>query len=448
MADEPIMPDIDSSESKGSTFSLRHWAGVMVRSRYFFIAVLLHVILLLTVGAWIIIPMPSIREDLKATFIQPERDSAVRPPTFHPPVDPYMSQNTLQNLNMPKPILYREDSSSEAVIPPQPPLTISLPFGTLTSKFNDTDHGDSFSKPNTNPWRGPSGYPGIFDPKGNRTKVTLQNIRTKPIRFRCYVVQYAGGDWDSNMGRVADGRWYGNCMYNLMLQVQRWTSDRVKAELVPTALQLSESDWIQTVRPPFIFMSGHKDFKFTDTEVQNLKDYLMLGGALWVDNSLPGHRSRFDQALRREMKRVLPDCNFESINSAHPIFRTEFAFKTIPTGMNRYREPVEIIKIGRHVSVVYTLNAYSDLWETGLDEKNSPDVLVDWSPTLQQHFNRLGPHWKTNSRTSYHFFQNVNQHSVLDAYRFGVNILFYLLTRFDENAFPTLGHNQDGESYL
>ena len=41
------------------------------------------------------------------------------------------------------------------------------------------------------------------------------------------------------------------------------------------------SDEIFTKKPPFIFFTGHEDFKLTDQEVENLQKYLQLGGCIW-----------------------------------------------------------------------------------------------------------------------------------------------------------------------
>ena len=85
---------------------------------------------------------------------------------------------------------------------------------------------------------------------------------------------------------------------------------------------------------------------------------------MWGDSSLPGNRSRFDIAFRREMKRVLPDNDavWETLPPEHPIF-TQPVFpeiKAVPSGMNFYQEPVYALKRFGEVSVIYTANDYGD----------------------------------------------------------------------------------------
>lgn len=258
--------------------------------------------------------------------------------------------------------------------------------------------------------------------------------RQTVAKFTCYVAQYEGGDWNCNLGFIADERWYSNCIFNLMLQIERWSQGRVKAYLKPEALKIGDREWIDKIKPPFIFMTGHKNFKFTEAEVSNLREYLMLGGALWVDNSLPGRRSQFDVAFRREMKKVLPDREFEQIDARHRLFKEYFDFKEPPAGMNYYREPVEVVKIGGEVAVFYTLNAYSDLWETSLNPKDQVDLGTDWSKSRRAYIGRTSPHWGGGH---YRFYRNVNRDSVVASYQFGINIVIHLLTRF-QDKFKTL----------
>jgi hypothetical protein len=225
-----------------------------------------------------------------------------------------------------------------------------------------------------------------------------------------------------------------------MLQIQRWTQGRVEATLKPEYLKLSDREWIDVIKPPYVFITGHKKFSFTEAEVENLREYLMLGGCLWVDNALPGRRSRFDKSLREQMKRVLPDRDFEPLPNDHPVYSSYFVFRGgPPKSVNFYAEAPEVVKIGGDVAVFYTLNAYSDLWETALTEKNELDTRYLWEPEAQQWVSYPGPHWDYNYRhgNSYKFFRNLNKESVNASYQFGINIVVYLLTRF-QDKFMTL----------
>ena len=244
--------------------------------------------------------------------------------------------------------------------------------------------------------------------------------------FVCYVARYAGGDWDCDLIRAPDGTIAGGSVPNLIAQVVHWSEGRLRARLVPEPVALDAPELLEQA-PPFVYLTGHVDFSWTDGEVANLREYLVRGGCLWADSSLPGRRSRFDMALRREMARTLPDGRWEPLPADDPLYRSWHRLDGPPSGMNFYQEPTEVIRIGRQVAVVYTLNDYGDLWETRLTEQGQIDsrrvALWPGGPLVDQR----GPHlsgWDSR------FYRNVTAASVGDAHRMGMNVIVHLLTRF------------------
>jgi len=69
---------------------------------------------------------------------------------------------------------------------------------------------------------------------------------------------------------------------------------------------------------PALYITGHDDFRLSDTEVANLKKFLEGGGTL-VSESCCGRRS-FDAAFRREVARVLPGLKLAPLASSHPVY--------------------------------------------------------------------------------------------------------------------------------
>ena len=418
MADNDLDPIFDTSPHARMVRLARR----VINSRYLFIALIIHVVALAIFGGKVVF------EAINAKgLFESEGEIFVAGPPGGPPPPPASEQTIDIKVQKPTKIVTQistpKVSTEFNLPPPQLPVIMN---DALDIKV-DENAKERLAKAEAARWGQMKGFheAGVTGAggKGGASGKGRQTV----AKFTCYVVQYQGGDWDSNFGQTDGTRWYGNCVYNLMLQIGRWTQGRVKANLVPQALKLSDSEWLEKYKPPFVFMTGHKDFRLSEKEVENLRQYLMLGGALWVDNSLPGRRSRFDLALRREMKRVLPDRDFEPIASTHPLFFSYFQFGGTPPGMNFYNEPVEVVKIGGEVAVIYTLNAYSDLWETGLTEKDEVDMGRDWSAKNQNWYNREGPHFRNTM-----FFRNNTKDGIVNAYKFGINITVYLLTRFQD----------------
>ncbi len=69
---------------------------------------------------------------------------------------------------------------------------------------------------------------------------------------------------------------------------------------------------------PFVFMHGRNSFRFTEKQREELKQFLGVGGTLFVDSicSSPA----FTEAFRREMKAMFPDNPLTPIPADHPIW--------------------------------------------------------------------------------------------------------------------------------
>ena len=232
--------------------------------------------------------------------------------------------------------------------------------------------------------------------------------RGKAVRavFTPVLTQYSGGDWNKDQKSLS----------NLMRGVNERSN--IKAVIKPKIVGAASEEIFDC---PFVFFTGTKDFRFTEKEVYNLRKYLLQGGFVWADNGLPGRKSRFDIAFRREMKRVLPDRNFEIIPNDHPVFSSFYKIKKVPSAMNYRDDPIEIVRIDKRVAVIYTLNDYVAFWRTRIDKKGEllPGYDKDW-----QHM--CGPYWISGNRWKY---ENLSKETVDAAYRLGMNIVAYLLTR-------------------
>ena len=228
---------------------------------------------------------------------------------------------------------------------------------------------------------------------------------TKAV-FTPVLVRYSGGDWDKDP----------KALPNLMREISRRSN--VKANEKPRIVGVSSEEIFSC---PFVYFTGAKDFRFTESEVQSLRKYLLQGGLVWVDNGLSGRRSQCDIAFRREMKRVLPDRYFEPIPMNHPVFSSFYRFREVPQAMNYKDDPLEMMKIDKRVAVIYTLNAYVSFWRTMLNKDGT--VATGWDKDWQHEY---GDYWHPWNRWRY---DNLSQESIENAYRLGINIVVYLLTR-------------------
>ena len=255
-----------------------------------------------------------------------------------------------------------------------------------------------------------------------------QPLKSREFEFTAYLAKYAGGDWASTV-RMEDGQITGGSLQNLLFVITKLSKKKIHAEPQAMPLDLS-SDEIFQKKPPFIWFTGHRDFKLTEKEVANLGEYLRRGGCIWGDSSLPGQRSRFDIAFRREMLRLVPDPNqpWLPLPANHPIYTHAYysEIRAVPPGINYYDEPVyALMGYGGEIAVLYTANDYGDMWQFGIDEKGEIDLSRDEKRRLVAVNEQM--YYRRNL-----YFRNIDPKPLFDTYKFGTNIIIHLLTRWEE----------------
>jgi hypothetical protein len=92
---------------------------------------------------------------------------------------------------------------------------------------------------------------------------------------------------------------------------------------------------------PFVYLTGHGNIVFNDEEVKNLRQYLIGGGFLHIDDNYG-----LDKFIRVQMKKVFPEINFVELPSNHAIYNQKFKF---PNGLPKIHEHDGKIYKGRVV---------------------------------------------------------------------------------------------------
>ena len=72
---------------------------------------------------------------------------------------------------------------------------------------------------------------------------------------------------------------------------------------------------------PFLHMTGHGNVIFSTQESENLRNYLIGGGFLHIDDNYG-----MDKFIRPEMKKVFPESEFVELPFNHPIYSSHFEF--------------------------------------------------------------------------------------------------------------------------
>lgn len=175
------------------------------------------------------------------------------------------------------------------------------------------------------------------------------------------VLKYSGG-----------GDWYGNptALPNLVqfCNSQAGTSiDRQTDEISPSDVALFNY--------PLIHMTGHGNVYFSDEEARNLRNYLISGGFLHIDDNYG-----MDPYIRKEIKKLFPDKELEELPADHPLFSSKFEF---PDGLPKIHEhdgqrpqAFGITWEGRLVLLYTHESDLSDGWESPEVHNDPPEVRI------------------------------------------------------------------------
>ena len=111
------------------------------------------------------------------------------------------------------------------------------------------------------------------------------------------------GAWNAHSGGAAA----------LLQRMRRDTSVKVSVKRVPVAPGKDD-----LANFTFLYLTGLDDFKFDGAAVASLRNFLNAGGTLLINNGL-GMRT-FDEAVRRELKAILPGSELKVVPGDHALF--------------------------------------------------------------------------------------------------------------------------------
>jgi len=260
-------------------------------------------------------------------------------------------------------------------------------------------------------------------------KVSRVGSRDPTFLFTAYIGQYQGGNWNSTV-RYTDGKIETGSLPNLLYLMSHWSKDKISTNYKNVKALRLDSDELFTQKPPFIFLTGTRDFTLSDKEVENLRTYLSVGGCVWGDSSVPGQRSRFDVAFKREMRRVVGgDQDFAQLPANHPLFTQGYFsdVKSVPPGLNSYQLPVQALKMFGEVAVIYTANDYGDMWQIGLDS----DKQVDLRRSASGQYVAINESLYAQREV---YARNLSPKALETSFKFGTNVVMHLLTRWDSKV--------------
>ena len=186
--------------------------------------------------------------------------------------------------------------------------------------------------------------------------LSISSISLNEKKYQFAVLKYqGGGDWYSNPSSLKNLAIFCNEKLNMNINPNYATVDVGSLEIF---------------NYPFIFMTGHGNVYFNNFESENLRNYLMSGGFLHIDDNYG-----MDQYIRKEMKKVFPELDFVELPRSHKIYNMKYKFENglpkVHEHDNKRPQGMALIKNGRLVCFYSYESDLGDGWEDKEIHQNS-----------------------------------------------------------------------------
>ena len=130
------------------------------------------------------------------------------------------------------------------------------------------------------------------------------------------VLQYGGG-----------GDWYSNP--TSLINLVEFCNENIQTTIKQKPVTVTPNS-IDIFDFPMVHMTGHGNVFFSQEEAQNMRNYLLSGGFLHIDDNYG-----MDQYLRKELIKIFPNNELIELPGNHPIFSYVFNF---PEGLPKIHE--------------------------------------------------------------------------------------------------------------
>ena len=146
----------------------------------------------------------------------------------------------------------------------------------------------------------------------------LSAFNPSPVKAQTQIalLKYSGG-----------GDWYANptSLTNLIA----FCNDDLQMNLHPQYAVVDVGS-PQIFSYPFLHLTGHGNILFSDHEALNLRNYLLAGGFLHIDDNYG-----LKDFIIPQMKKVFPELDFVELPFSHPIYHQKYHF---PNGLPKIHQ--------------------------------------------------------------------------------------------------------------
>lgn len=136
--------------------------------------------------------------------------------------------------------------------------------------------------------------------------LTLSFSMNKPTLKLALLKYNGGGDWYNDVNSLKNLATFCNKNLGTNLDLEYATVEAGSADIYNHS---------------FLYMTGHGNVVFSSQEAENLRNYLMAGGFLFINDDYG-----MDPFIRPALKKVFPELELTELPYAHPIYHQRYEF--------------------------------------------------------------------------------------------------------------------------
>lgn len=191
--------------------------------------------------------------------------------------------------------------------------------------------------------------------------ISLSSFHAPPSLKLALVKYNGGGDWYSNPTSLSN--------------LAKFCNENIGTSFDPDYATV-EVGSPEIYSYPFLHITGHGNIIFSDAEAENLRNYLIGGGFLHIDDNFG-----LDPYIRVAMKKVFPELQFMELPFQHEIYNQTFKFKNgLPKIHKHDDKPAQgfgLIWEGRLVTFYSFECDLGDGWEDREVHQDSQEIRLN-----------------------------------------------------------------------
>jgi len=158
---------------------------------------------------------------------------------------------------------------------------------------------------------------------------------------------YRGGNWDPCPSSFSE-------IINVLTVTTSVKAERRRNDVAPTDVRLFSS--------PFLYMTGNSAFEpFTNEETGILRQWMLNGGLLVIDDTAGQKNFGFDRSARDMVKRLFPDRQLEKVPTDSAVYKSFYLMRGVG-GRKIVNQYLECIFLEGRIALVYSQNDLTGAW--------------------------------------------------------------------------------------